>query len=240
MLATTPRRLLPMLATPSPPFDDPACIYEAKWDGVRALVAVDEDRVRVWGGHGIGAECPSGTPSLVWHRGRALAIRAIPAIAPRSPTPYAQPPMTDVTRILSAIQQGDRQASAQLLPLVYDELRALAAAKLAHEKPGQTLQATALVHEAYLRLVGGAVDMPWNSRGHFIAAAAEAMRRILVESARRKQTAKHGGVRRRIDLSQAEPLTEGDPDALLDLDEAWPALLRYGARQRRADHEVVR
>ena len=95
--------------------------------------------------------------------------------------------MTDVTRILSAIEQGDPQAAEQLLPLVYDELRKLAAQKLAQEKPGQTLQATALVHEAYLRLVGGEPDAHWNSRGHFFAAAAEAMRRILVENARRKQ-----------------------------------------------------
>jgi RNA polymerase sigma factor (TIGR02999 family) len=132
--------------------------------------------------------------------------------------------MTDVTRILSAIEQGDPHAADQLLPLVYDELRRLAAQKLAHEKPGQTLQATALVHEAYLRLVGADTDMHWNNRGHFIAAAAEAMRRILVENARRKQTEKHGGKRRRIDLSQAEPLIQADPDAVLDLDEALTAL----------------
>src|SRR5262245_4651092 len=127
--------------------------------------------------------------------------------------------MSDVTRILSAIDQGDPSAAEQLLPLVYDELRQLAAAKLAQEKPGQTLQATALVHEAYLRLVGGDADVHWNGRGHFIAAAAEAMRRILVENARRKKTGKRGGPRRRIDLSQAEPLHLADPDALLDLDE---------------------
>jgi RNA polymerase sigma factor (TIGR02999 family) len=127
--------------------------------------------------------------------------------------------MSDVTRILSAIEAGDPQAAEQLLPLVYDELRRLAAQRLAHEKPGQTLEATALVHEAYLRLVGGEADVHWNSRGHFIAAAAEAMRRILVENARRKQTEKHGGQRRRIDLSQAEPMTQADPDAVLDLDE---------------------
>ena len=127
--------------------------------------------------------------------------------------------MNDVTRILSAIEQGDPEAAEQLLPLVYEELRKLAAQKLAHEKPGQTLQATALVHEAYLRLVGGAPDAHWNGRGHFVAAAAEAMRRILVENARRKKTQKRGGPRRRIDLSQAEPLEQADPDALLDLDE---------------------
>ena len=101
--------------------------------------------------------------------------------------------MSDVTRILSAIEQGDPSAAAQLLPLVYDELRKLAARKLAQEKPGQTLQATALVHEAYLRLVGPEDAPKWESRGHFFAAAAEAMRRILVDQARRKQTTRHGG-----------------------------------------------
>jgi RNA polymerase sigma factor (TIGR02999 family) len=133
--------------------------------------------------------------------------------------------MSDVTRILSAIEQGDPHAAEQLLPLVYDELRTLAAQKLAQEKPGQTLQATALVHEAYLRLVGSDADEHWNSRGHFIAAAAEAMRRILVENARRKKTAKHGGKRKRIDFSQAEPITEADPDALVDLDEVLTILV---------------
>ena len=127
--------------------------------------------------------------------------------------------MADVTQILAAIERGDPHAAGQLLPLVYQELRKLAAQKLTHEKPGQTLQATALVHEAYLRLVGGGPDAHWNSRGHFIAAAAEAMRRILVENARRKRTAKRGGQRTRIDLSQAEPLDQADPNALLDLDE---------------------
>jgi RNA polymerase sigma factor (TIGR02999 family) len=127
--------------------------------------------------------------------------------------------MSDVNRLLDAAAVGDPQAAAELLPLVYDELRNLAAARLAGEMPGQTLQATALVHEAYLRLVGGAPDAPWNSRGHFIAAAAEAMRRILVENARRKKTEKRGGGRRRIDLSLADPLDRADPDALLDLDE---------------------
>jgi RNA polymerase sigma factor (TIGR02999 family) len=126
--------------------------------------------------------------------------------------------LTDVTRILSAIEAGDHHAAENLLPLVYDELRQLAAHKLAQEKPGQTLQATALVHEAYLRLVDANQAQHWNSRGHFFAAAAEAMRRILVENARRKKTEKHGGKRKRIDFSQAEPITQADPDALLDLD----------------------
>src|SRR6201995_2339216 len=101
--------------------------------------------------------------------------------------------MTPVTRLLEAANRGDRQAPAELPPLVYTELRRLAAAKLAHEKPGQTLDATALVHEAYVRLVADANAQPWNNRGHFFAAAAEAMRRILVEQARRKQRTKHGG-----------------------------------------------
>jgi RNA polymerase sigma factor (TIGR02999 family) len=132
--------------------------------------------------------------------------------------------MSEVTRILSAIEQGDPQAAGRLLPLVYDELRRLAAQRLAHEKPGQTLEATALVHEAYLRLVGGAPEAHWNSRGHFIAAAAEAMRRILVENARRKKTEKHGGKRQRIDFAQAEPVAQADPGAVLDLDEALTLL----------------
>ncbi len=132
--------------------------------------------------------------------------------------------MNEMTRILSGIEAGDPHAAEQLFPLVYDELRQLAAHKLAQEKPGQTLQATALVHEAYLRLLGSEPAAAWNSRGHFIAAASEAMRRILVENARRKKTEKHGGKRRRIDLSQAEPITQADPDALLDLDAALTRL----------------
>ena len=111
--------------------------------------------------------------------------------------------MSDVTRILSQIEQGDPQAAEKLLPLVYEELRKLAAAKLAQEKPGQTLQATALVHEAYVRLVGDENEQIWDNRRHFFAAAAEAMRRILVESARRKQSQKHGGQHVRIDLDEA-------------------------------------
>src|SRR6476659_8491768 len=111
--------------------------------------------------------------------------------------------MSEVTRILSAIEQGDPSAAELLLPLVYEELRRLAAQKLAEEKPGQTLQPTALVHEAYLRLVGGSQPQEWNGRGHFFAAAAEAMRRILVEQARRKGRIRHGGGRRRVDLDPA-------------------------------------
>src|SRR5579864_2557474 len=129
--------------------------------------------------------------------------------------------MSEVTRILSAIEQGDPHAAAELLPLVYDELRTLATQRLAQEKAGQTLQATALVHEAYLRLVDTQEAQTWNSRGHFFAAAAEAMRRILIDRARHKQTRKAGGGRRRLDLDDIEPaLEEGDGDRLLALDEA--------------------
>ena len=127
--------------------------------------------------------------------------------------------MNDVTRILSAIEQGDTQAAEQLLPLVYDELRRLAAVKLAHEKPGQTLQATALVHEAYLRLVG-AGDAGWDSRGHFFAAAAEAMRRILVDNARRKGAEKHGGRVARQELDDIDIAAPAPSQDLLALDEA--------------------
>ena len=128
--------------------------------------------------------------------------------------------MSIVTRILSQIESGDPDAAEQLLPLVYEELRKLAAAKLAHEKPGQTLQATALVHEAYVRLVGTEKGHQWDSRGHFFAAAAEAMRRILVESARRKRRIKHGGDHRRIDLNEDQCGVESPADDLCALDEA--------------------
>jgi RNA polymerase sigma factor (TIGR02999 family) len=128
--------------------------------------------------------------------------------------------MSDVTRILSAIEQGDPQAAEQLLPLVYHELRKLAAQKLAQEKPGQTLQATALVHEAYLRLVDVDRVQPWDSRGHFFAAAAEAMRRILVENARRKKRLKHGGGGRRLDLDAVAAVEAEPPEELFDLDMA--------------------
>src|SRR4029453_8125216 len=116
--------------------------------------------------------------------------------------------MADVTQILSAIEAGDQHAAGELLPLVYDELRILAAARLANEKPGQTLQATALVHDAYIRLVDRDRVQRWDSRGHFFAAAAEAMRRILVENARRKKRARHGGERRRIDMDAAAEVAE--------------------------------
>ncbi len=131
--------------------------------------------------------------------------------------------ISDVTRILNAIEGGDPGAADELLPLVYEELRLLAAQKMAQERPGQTLQATALVHEAYLRLAGTA-DGTWNSRGHFFAAAAEAMRRILIENARSKQKLKRGGDHHRIGLSDADITTEKDIDDLLALDEALTKL----------------
>jgi RNA polymerase sigma factor (TIGR02999 family) len=128
--------------------------------------------------------------------------------------------MSDVTQILEAIEHGDPQAAERLLPLIYDELRKLAAVRLAAEKPGQTLQATALVHEAYLRLVDGDIAQRWDSRGHFFSAAAEAMRRILVEIARRKSREKHGGQLHRVSLLDADAATVAPDDELLLLDEA--------------------
>ena len=132
--------------------------------------------------------------------------------------------MSDVTRILSQIEQGDPQAAEKLLPLVYEDLRNLAAAKLAQEKPGQTLQATALVHEAYLRLVGKDNAQQWNSRGHFFAAAAEAMRRILIEIARMKGCEKRGGDWEQVKLEDLDLLNSVTPDQLLSIDEAIEGL----------------
>jgi RNA polymerase sigma factor (TIGR02999 family) len=132
--------------------------------------------------------------------------------------------VSDVTKILGQIESGDPSAAEQLLPLVYDELRKLAAAKLALEKPGQTLQATALVHEAYLRLVGNDDDLQWNSRGHFFAAASQAMRRILVESARRKSGPQRGGELRRQDAELDQLASPNSPEELLAIDEALSAL----------------
>ena len=133
--------------------------------------------------------------------------------------------MAEVTRILSAIEQGDPNAAGELLPLVYDELRKLAGHRLAHQSPGQTLQPTALVHEAYLRLVGDPQDSNWESRGHFFAAAAEAMRRILVENARRKGRRKRGGDLTRLDFGAAEQVTVPEVrEDLLALDEALTKL----------------
>src|ERR1700756_4978573 len=137
--------------------------------------------------------------------------------------------MTEVTRILDAIGRGAPHAAEKLLPLVYNELRQLAAQRLAREKPGQTLQATALVHEAYLRLVDVEKAQHWNSRGHFFAAAAEAMRRILVEQARRKKSQKHGGNYQPIQLEAMELASPGRSDDLLLLDDALTALEREDA-----------
>jgi RNA polymerase sigma factor (TIGR02999 family) len=134
--------------------------------------------------------------------------------------------MSDVTGILSAIEQGDPSAAEQLLPLVYDELRKLAARRLAQEKPGQTLDATALVHEAYLRLVEGQGAQRFDSRGHFFAAAAEAMRRILIDAARSKAAHKRGGAWKRMDLNQLDLATTAAPDDLVLLDDALEALAR--------------
>ena len=131
--------------------------------------------------------------------------------------------MSDVTRILNAIEGGDTRAADKLLPLVYDELRLLAAQKLSHERPGQTLQATALVHEAYIRLVGTEAQS-WDSRGHFFAAAAEAMRRILVENARRKRSSKYGGNRQRVDLDEGDIAIGAPSDDCIALDEALTKL----------------
>ncbi|WP_165067991.1 sigma-70 family RNA polymerase sigma factor [Paludisphaera rhizosphaerae] len=138
--------------------------------------------------------------------------------------------MGDVTEILAGVERGDPQAAGDLLPLVYDELRRLAAQRFAHEKPGQTLQATALVHEAYLRLIGAA-DPGWEGRGHFFAAAAEAMRRIMVEQARKHDSLKRGGEFHRVDLDAVEPAVEGPSLDLLALDEALTALEAKDARK---------
>jgi RNA polymerase sigma factor (TIGR02999 family) len=135
--------------------------------------------------------------------------------------------MSDVTQILHAIEAGDPRAAAELLPLVYDELRALAASRLAEEKPGQTLQATALVHEAYLRLVGSTQPQDWNGRGHFFAAAAEAMRRILVDRARHKGTLKRGGNLQRLDAEPVSLADNGQEAELLALDDALTELEKH-------------
>jgi RNA polymerase sigma factor (TIGR02999 family) len=133
--------------------------------------------------------------------------------------------MNEVTRILNAIERGEVKATDELLPIVYEELRLLAAQKLVRESPGQTLQATALVHEAYLRLLGDE-GQTWQNQGHFFAAAAEAMRRILVENARRKRRLKRGGDQERVDLQNAEPAINSPSDDLLALDEALEKLAR--------------
>jgi RNA polymerase sigma factor (TIGR02999 family) len=136
-----------------------------------------------------------------------------------------EPDHSAVTRLLEAVGQGDPEAARDLLPIVYDELRRLAAQRLAHEKPGQTFEATALVHEAYLRLVGSDSERPWNGRGHFFCAAAEAMRRILVENARRKRRYRHGGGLGRIDLNRIDPAADEAPRELLAISEALDRLV---------------
>jgi RNA polymerase sigma factor (TIGR02999 family) len=141
--------------------------------------------------------------------------------------------MTDVTQLLDAAAGGEPNAAAQLLPLVYDELRNLAAARMAGENPGQTLQPTALVHEAYVRLVGASEGQGWDNRGHFFAAAAEAMRRILIDRARRKATAKHGGSRGRIDLDQVSIPDDGREAELLALDDALTAFEQHDPQAAR-------
>src|SRR5215217_2143826 len=142
------------------------------------------------------------------------------------PSRLLGPSMSEVTRILSAIEQGDPHAAEQLLPLVYDELRRLAAQKLAGEKPGQTLQATALVHEAYLRLVGQDEERHWDSRGHFFAAAAEAMRRILVNRAQEKGCLKRGGGWKRVDLDALAVVADASDEALIAIDGALERLAK--------------
>src|SRR5262249_6688423 len=150
--------------------------------------------------------------------------RSLGEDVPLGPSSLSVSLMSDVTRILSAIEHGDPHAAEQLLPLVYDELRKLAAQQLAREQPGQTLQATALVHEAYLRLVDTEKAPHWDSRRHFFGAAAEAMRRILIDNARRKRTEKHGGARQRIDLDDVEAVADTHSPDLLALDEALTRL----------------
>jgi RNA polymerase sigma factor (TIGR02999 family) len=144
--------------------------------------------------------------------------------------------MSEVTRILSAVEEGDQHAAEKLLPLVYDELRRLAVEKMAHEKPGQTLQATALVHEAYVRLVDVDQAQHWNNRRHFFAAAAEAMRRILVERARARASGKRGGGRRRLDLDDLPLASPERPDDLLALDEALTRLAVVDAQAAELVH----
>jgi RNA polymerase sigma factor (TIGR02999 family) len=156
------------------------------------------------------------THALVNGKGKGRLVES----TPRHFSATGADAMSEVTRILSAIDQGDPHAAEQLLPLVYDELRKLAAQRLAQEAPGQTLQATALVHEAYLRLVDAGNARHWDSRGHFFAAAAEAMRRILIDAARAKASHKRGGgVWKRIDLNRADLVSHAAPDDLLTLDD---------------------
>ena len=169
-----------------------------------------------------------------WDSSRYLTTaRLVWLFDARCPLCVNELPMGEATRILSAIEAGDPAAAAQLLPLVYDELRKLAALRLAHEKPGQTLQATALVHEAFLKLVDGTQAQNWNSRGHFFAAAAEAMRRILVDNARRKRRPKAGGDLKRIDFDETRMPTSRRDDELLFLHAALEKLAQMARASRR-------
>jgi RNA polymerase sigma factor (TIGR02999 family) len=179
------------------------CLIESLWTGTNS--------------------CPLRSAVLVWWQS-AQPSAILDDVLPHPPA--VVPPMTEVTRILSAIEHGDALAASKLLPLVYDELRKLAATRMAQEKPGQTLQATALVHEAYLRLVDTENSQAWNSRGHFFAAAAEAMRWILVENASRKNTQKHGGARQRVELAEIEVASHSNSEAWLLLDDALAALVQ--------------
>ena len=177
----------------------------------------------------------AGTRDLVFEDAGCLTLE--PIGGPRTPGLMVfSKEYLDVTGLLAAIEQGDPHAAEQLLPLVYDELRKLAIQKLAHEKPGQTLQATALVHEAYLRLVGGPGAPTWENARHFFAAAAEAMRRILIERARRQRAGRHGGCRLQCDLTQISLAERSSETDLLDLDDA---LLRLAATEPDAA-EVVK
>lgn len=197
--------------------------------------------MRLWGNNLVGYHKPSLGREAEW-------LRATPAGDSNQERPSpgclllaVSPPgifigMHDATRILVAIERGDTSAASRLLPLVYQELRQLAAAKLAHEKPGQTLQPTVLVHEAYLRLVSPDVDVPWNGRGHFFAAAARAMQRILVENARRKQRLKAGGEHQRVPLSDVVASVQGSALDVLAVDEA----LRKLDEQDHRKAELVR
>jgi len=153
-----------------------------------------------------------------------LLSRTKTLVASISKTYDGHHPVSDVTRMLDAVERGEPHAAEELLPLVYEELRRLAAAKMASQPPGQTLQATALVHEAWMRLTDDDERQRWNSRGHFFAAAAEAMRRILVECARRKSAVKHGGGLKRVDLDQVDVAEETNTELLLLIDEALTRL----------------
>jgi RNA polymerase sigma factor (TIGR02999 family) len=188
--------------------------------GYSGLPGFDEDRLS---GFRAGACDPQGLDEMVdEHHAGPVWKKSMDGILPLASVSWSV--MSEVTRILADIEQGDSKAAEQLIPLVYDELRKLAAAKLAHEKPGQTIQATALVHDAFLRLVDQHAPQQWENRRHFFAAAAEAMRHILVDSARRKRRAKHGGGQERLDLSEVEIAAGADDEKILLVNEALEKL----------------